>query len=121
MQPRQTGAPPRQADEPWRVDDPSRAATPKAAPPAADILVQPRQSTGADLQPRFPDARATIDPLPRSSPPQIVAPQLPRSVDQDKDVFSAFKRIPDLLRPEPPAATGEAPRPPMPVGTAPPE
>ena len=121
MQPRQTGAPPRQADEPWRVDGPSRSATTKAAPPAADILVQPRSATGTDRQPRFPDARAAIDPLPRSSPPQIAAPQSPRSVDQDKDVFSAFKRIPDLLRPEPPAATGEAPRPPMPVGTAPPE
>ena len=121
MQPRQTGAPPRQADEPWRVDDPSRSATTKAAPPAADILVQPRSATGTDRQPRFPDARATIDPPPRSSPPQIAAPQPPRSADQDKDVFSAFKRIPDLLRPEPPATSGEAPRPPMPVGTAPPE
>jgi MHS family proline/betaine transporter-like MFS transporter len=29
--------------------------------------------------------------------------------------------IPDLLRPDPPTATGEAPRPPMPVGTASPE
>ena len=121
MQPRQTGAPPRQADEPWRVDDPSRSATTKAAPPAADILVQPRSATGTDRQPRFPDARATIDPLPRSSPPQIAAPQPPRSADQDKDVFSDLKRIPDLLRPEPPATMGEAPRPPMPVGTAPPE
>ena len=121
MQPRQTGAPPRQADEPWRVDDPSRSATTKAAPPAADILVQPRSATGTDRQPRFPDARAAIDPLPRSSPPQIAAPQPPRSADQDKDVFSDLKRIPDLLRPEPPAAIGEAPRPPMPVGTAPPE
>ena len=121
MQPRQTGAPPRQADEPWRVDDPSRSATTKAAPPAADILVQPRSATGPDRQPRFPDARATTDPLPRSSPPQIAAPQPPRSADQDKDVFSDLKRIPDLLRPEPPATSGEAPRPPMPVGTAPPE
>jgi hypothetical protein len=121
MQPRQTGAPPRRADEPWRVDDPSRSATTKAAPPAADIPVQPRSATGPDRQPRFPDARATIDPLPRSSPPQIAAPQPPRSVDQDKDVFYDLKRIPDLLRPEPPATSGEAPRPPMPVGTAPPE
>jgi hypothetical protein len=125
VQLREPNVSPRQADEPWRVDVPSRASPTKVVPPTADVqpqLVPPRQSTGADLQPRFPDARATIDPLPRSSPPQIVAaPQPPRSVDQDKDVFSAFKRIPDLLRPEPPAATGEAPRPPMPVGTAPPE
>jgi hypothetical protein len=31
------------------------------------------------------------------------------------------KRIPDLLRPDPPAPTGETPRPPLPVGTASPE
>ena len=123
VQPRQTGAP-RQADEPWRVDVPSPAAAIKAAPPAADVqpqFVQPRPATGADLQPRFPDARATVEPLPRSiSPPQVAAPQPPLA-DQDKDVFSALKRIPDLLRPDPPPAIGETPRPPMPVGTAPAE
>jgi len=125
VQPREPNVPPRQADEPWRVDDPSRASPTKVVPPAADVqpqLAQPRQSTGADLQPRFPDARATVDLLPRSiRPPQIAAPQPLRSAHQDKDVFSDLKRIPDLLRPEPPAAIGEAPRPPMPVGTAPPE
>jgi len=36
-------------------------------------------------------------------------------------VFSALKRIPDVLRPDPPASTGETPRPPMPVGTMSPE
>jgi hypothetical protein len=41
--------------------------------------------------------------------------------EQDKDVFSALKRTPDLLWPDPPAPTGETPRPPMPVGTASPE
>jgi hypothetical protein len=120
VQPHEPNVPPRQADEPWRVEVLSRASPTKVVPPAADVqpqLVQPRQSTVSDLQPRFPDARATVDLLPRSiSPPQIVAPQ-----PQDKDVFSDLKRIPDLLRPEPPAATGEAPRPPLPVRTAPPE
>jgi hypothetical protein len=33
-------------------------------------------------------------------------------------VFSALKRIPDLLRPDPPARAGEAARQLMPVGTA---
>ena len=51
---------------------------------------------------------------------EIAAPQPPSPADQDKGVFSALKRIPDLLRPDP-APTGETPRPPMPVGTASPE
>jgi hypothetical protein len=77
--------------------------------------VQPRPAIGTNLQPRSPDVPATVDPQPSSSAPQ------PTPADQDKDVFSALKRIPDLLRPDPPTAAGEAPRPPMPVGTASPE
>ena len=92
---------------------------------------------GADLQPRSPDVRPSpeaavgiqprpvtaADPLPpRADPPlEISAPHPPPTAEQDKDVFSALKRIPDLLRPDPPAPTGETPRPPMPVGTASPE
>ena len=63
---------------------------------------------------------SAADPLPpRADPPlEISAPQPPPTADQDTGVFSALKRIPDLLRPDPPAPTGETPRPPMPVGTA---
>jgi hypothetical protein len=114
IQPRQASAPPRQAD----VDVPPRAAAINAAPPAADAQPQPVQlhpATGANLQPRSPEVRATVDPQPSSA-----APQLPPT-DQDKDVFTALKRIPDLLRPDPPTATDETPRPSMPVGTASPE
>ena len=83
-------------------------------------------ATGADLQPRSapvdiqPRSVAAVDPRPPSaSPPlEIAAPQPPPPADEDKGVFSALKRIPDLLRPEPPR---ETPRPPMPVGTASPE
>jgi hypothetical protein len=118
-QPRQASVPPRQADVgPRPVDVPPRAAAINAAQPAADAQPQPvqlRPATGANLQPRSPDVRATVDPQPSSA-----APQLPPA-DQDKDVFSALKRIPDLLRPDPPTATGETPRPPLPVGTASPE
>jgi len=67
------------------------------------------------LQPRSPDLRTTIDPQLSNAAPQ------PSPVDQEKDVFSALRRIPDLLRPEPPMPIGEAPRPPMPVVTASPE
>jgi hypothetical protein len=117
MQPRQASVPPRQADVgPRPVDVPPRAAAINAAQPAADAQpVQLRPATGTNLQPRSPDVRATVDPQPSSAAPQ------PTPADQDKDVFSALKRIPNLLRPDPPTATGEAPRPPMPVGTASPE
>jgi hypothetical protein len=118
-QPRQASVPPRQADVgPRPVEIPSRAAAINAAQPAADAQpqpVQPPPAAGTNLQPRSPEVRASADPQPSSAASQ------PASADQDKDVFSALKRIPDLLRPEPPTATGEAPRPPMPVGTASPE
>jgi hypothetical protein len=119
VQPRQAAVPSRQADVvPQPVDVPPRAATINAASPAADVQPQPvlpRPATGAD--------RATVDSLPPSaSPPlELAAPRPPPAADQDKGVFSALERIPDLLRPDPPPATGETPRPPMPVGTASPE
>jgi hypothetical protein len=119
IQPRQAGVPPRQADVVLRPGDlPPSAAAINAAQPAADTQpqpVQPRPAIGTHLQPRSPNVRATVDP-----PPSGAAPQ-PSPADQDKDVFSALKRIPDLLRPEPPMPIGEAPRPPMPVVTASPE
>jgi hypothetical protein len=114
-QPRQASVPPRQADVgPRPVEIPSRAAA-IAAQPAAKAQpqpVQPRPAAGTNLQPGSPEVRASVDPQPSSAAPQ------PASADLDEDVFSALKRIPDLLRPDPPTATGEAPRPPMPVGTA---
>src|SRR5262245_16643153 len=79
-------------------------------------------ATGADLQPGARDVRP--DPVPsvdiQARPVAAVDPLPPRA-DQDKGVFSALKRMPDLLRPDPPASTGETLRPPMPVGTASPE
>jgi hypothetical protein len=76
--------------------------------------------TPVDIQPR---PVAAVEPLPPTAGPplEIAAPQPPPPADQDKGVFSALKQIPDLLRPDPPARTSEAPRPPMPVGTASPE
>jgi hypothetical protein len=141
VQPRRANVPPRQADVgPPPVAVPPRAAGIEAAPHVADVQPQPVETspaTGADLQPRSPDVRSSpvapvniqrrpvagADPLPpRADPPlEITAPQPPPTAEQDKGVFSALKRIPDLLRPDPPAPTGETPRPPMPVGTASPE
>jgi hypothetical protein len=126
VQPRQTAVPSRQADVvPRPVDIPPRSAAIIAAPHAADVQPQPvlpGPATGADLQRQSPDVRATVDSLPPSaSPPLEIAAPRPPAADQDKDVFSALERIPDLLRPDPPPATSETPRPPMPVGTASPE
>jgi hypothetical protein len=95
-------------------------------PPARSNVIEHRgifaiaQPSGGAIQPL---ATATVVPLPPSaSPPlEIAAPQPPPPADQDESVFSALERIPDLLRPAPPAATGETPRPPMPIGTASPE
>ena len=136
-QPHRANMPPRQADV-----GPQPVAVPPRALPAspADVQPQPVETSpaiGADLQPRSPDVRASpvapvdiqprpvtaADPLPpRADPPlEISAPQPPPTADQDTGVFSALKRIPDLLRPDPPAPTGETPRPHMPVGTASPE
>jgi hypothetical protein len=104
------------------VDDlpPRQASVPAHQPDVGPRPVdQPRPAPGADLQPRSPDIRATT---PGASPPlDVAAPRPLPPADQDKDVFSALRRIPDLLRPDPPAANGEPPRPPMPVDTAPPE
>jgi hypothetical protein len=95
--------------------DPQPRRTSEPAPNAANFLVQPPPAPGADLRPRSPDIRTTS---PSVSP---VAPQPMPSADQDKDAFSALKRIPDLLRPDPSGAAGEPLRPPMPVDTASPE
>jgi hypothetical protein len=137
VQPHRANMPPRQADV-----GPQPVAVPPRALPAspADVQPQPVETSpaiGADLQPRSPDVRPSpvapvdiqprpvtaADPLPpRADPPlEISAPQPPPTAGQDKGVFSALKRFPDLLRPDPPAPTGETPRPPMPVGTASPE
>jgi hypothetical protein len=135
-QPRRGNVPPRQAD----IGPPPVAVSPGAllASPA-DVQPQPVETsppTGANLQPRSPDVRpgpgAPVDFQPRATaadplPPradtllEITAPPPPPTADQDKGVFSALKQIPDLLRPDPPAPTGETPRPPMPVGTTSPE
>jgi hypothetical protein len=124
VQSREANVPPRQADVglPQPVAVPPRAAGIEAAPHAAAVQPQPVETRSApvDIQPR---PVAAVEPRPPSAGPplEIAAPQPPPPADQDKGVFSALKRIPDLLRPEPPPPVGETPRPPMPVATASPE
>ena len=94
-------------------------------PPAVDAdrqSVSPERAgkilmTPIDVQPR-PDAHS---PPPGVRPPaELAAPREPPP-DGHRSVLSAVKRIPDLLRPDPPAPRDEDPRPPMPVGTPSPE
>src|SRR6266700_8102958 len=115
VQPHRANMPPRQADV-----GPQPVAVPPRALPASPANVQPQPvetspAIGADLQPRSPDVRpspvAPVDIQPRpvtaADPLPPRADQPPPTADQDKGVFSALKRIPDLLRPDPPAPTGE--------------
>jgi hypothetical protein len=116
VQPRQADVPTRGADvRSRRVGAPSRDAAIEAAPHAANVqpqLVQPRT---VDIQ---PGPLAGVDALPPSAGPPLenAAPQPTHPADRDNGVFFALKR----MRSDPPAPPGEAPRPPMPVGTPPP-
>jgi hypothetical protein len=83
---------------PAPADVPSRQAD-LQAPPAA-IEGQPGRV-------------AAVDP---DSPSEIAAPE--SQADQHQGLFSFFERMPGLLRLGTPSVAGEAPRPPMPVGTA---
>ena len=111
--PGQAIVPPQQPDVgPRPVKVPSRPAV--EAVPYPDVPRQPVQSRPAPSAdpPRSPDIRAT---RPSASPPLETAAPQPSPADRDNDVFSALTRIPNLLRPDPPAANGDPPRPPMPV------
>jgi hypothetical protein len=125
IQPRQAGVPPRQTNVGPQPMEVPRAAVMQTAPSSTGLPAQPaepRPTSGTDLPPTSPDIRATVAPLPSSARPslQVAVPYPPPPVEQDQDEFSALKRLPDLLRPDPPP-TGEIPRPPMPVGTVPPQ
>jgi hypothetical protein len=117
LPPRQSIVPQQQPDVgPRAVEVPPRPAV-EAVPYPADVPplqpVQSRPTPSADLPPLPADVRAT--PPSNGQPLEIAAPQPIQPADRDKDVFSALSRIPNLLRPDPPAADGEPPRPPMPV------
>jgi hypothetical protein len=102
------------ADRPAPADAPIRRSLTGAGAEAAEFQQRP-----ADIQPPpaalDAEARhvAALDPLPpNAGSSSDVAPPKPQSqLHQDKGLVAFLKRMPDLLRP------GEAPRPPMPVGT----
>jgi hypothetical protein len=100
-QPAPAAAPPRQAD---------------VQPPLAPVQVLP-QPAPVQVQ---PEPVIVADPLPPrgAGPDDISAPVPQPPPAQGNGLFAVLKRMPDLLRPDPPASVGEAIRPPMPIGTA---
>jgi hypothetical protein len=115
LPPRRAIVPPQQPDVgPRPVEAPPRPAV-EAVPYPTNVPLQPVQSRpapSADLPPLPVDVRAA--PPSNSRPLEIAAPQPIQPADRDKDVFSTLTRIP-LLGPDPPAAEGDPPRPPMPI------
>src|SRR5262245_15626364 len=112
VQPGQADVPTRGADvRSPRVGAPSRDAAIEAAPHAANVQPQLMQARTVDIQPR--PAAGT----PSAGPPlENATPAPTHPADRDNGVFFALQR----MRSDPPAPPGEAPRPPMPVGTPPP-
>jgi hypothetical protein len=119
-------APSRQANVPLHQPDvgprpnvpPRRASVATSNADNVPLPVQPPSAPRSDLRPRSPDIRSAP---PSANSLEIAEPRPMPQADQDKDAFSALKRLPDVLRPDRPATSGEPPRPPMPIGTAPPE
>jgi hypothetical protein len=118
--PAQPVVPPHQADvppdpaviraQPQPVDGPSSTATAAASPRATDL--QPQPAPQAPVEPG-PLTAVEIKSRPVTEIEAVPAPQAAPPAREEKGLFATLKRIPDLLRPDPP---GEAPRPPMPVG-----
>lgn len=113
--------PPRPADAPpgpaavgalaRPLDGPPSTATAAVPPRAADLQPQPAQQQ-APVQPG-PLSSVEIESRPVATVEAVPAAKTAPPAEEDKGIFATLKRIPNLLRPDPP---GEAPRPPMPVG-----
>ena len=96
---------PRPAD-PVTVGTTPRAADPLLPPPAQQAPVQADPLTTVEIKSQ-PVASVDASPSPPPEPP---------AEEEEKGLFSAIKKIPDLLRTDSRPPGAEAPRPPMPVG-----
>jgi hypothetical protein len=110
------------ADAPIRRASGPVAAAPVEAAPRPTDLLPPR---AADLPPppaaaEAPRHVATAEPLPPNAGASsaIAVPQPETAREEFKGLLSVPKRILGLLRPGTPSLADEAPRPPLPVGTA---
>ncbi len=86
-----------------------------AVPPAAETSPPPVQIAPIEPEPLTP---VEIKSRPVAAAVEATPPVAPVSAakEEDQDLLSMIKKIPDLLRPNAPAPEGEAPRPPLPVG-----
>jgi hypothetical protein len=104
--PSAVAAPPRPPEAPLGTADaavPPRAADPQAQPPAPPVQIEPLPTVEIKSRPV-----ADVAAMPPASSGQ-------ESVEEDKGLLSAIKKIPDLLRFGSPAPADEVPRPPLPV------
>jgi hypothetical protein len=119
------------ADRPAPAEAPTRRATAvtPAAAPSVELVPRPIDlppPRPADMPPPPAAAEAPprhasdVDALPPNAgaPHEIAAPASERPAEESRGLFSVPKRILGLLRPGTPSLAGEAPRPPMPVGSA---
>ncbi len=88
-----------------------------AVPPAAETLPPPPPAQIAPAEPE-PLTPVEIKSRPVAAAVEATPPVAPVSAakEDDQDLLSMIKKIPDLLRPNAPPPEGEAPRPPLPVG-----
>jgi hypothetical protein len=119
------------ADRPVPAEAPIRRATGTTPAATASVELVPRPidlppPRPADMPPppaaaEAPPRRAAdVDALPPNAGAryEIAAPASERPAEESRGLFSVPKRILGLLRPGTPSLAVEAPRPPMPVGTA---
>jgi hypothetical protein len=112
-------APPIVAVAPRPADGPTGAIA--AAPRAADLAPQPAQQMPVLLSapPTVeikPMPVAPVEASPQAQPAPSQADAQADSQPPDSNFFSAFKKLPTLLRSDKPLPNDQAPRPPMPVG-----
>jgi hypothetical protein len=93
------------ADRPATADVPLRRNPVDIPPPVVAVEVPPRVAAIAPLPPNA------------GSPPELAALQPEPPAEEARGLFSIPKRILGLLRPGTVSFAGEAPRPPLPVGT----
>jgi hypothetical protein len=102
------------AAPPKPPESPPTPAAVASVPPAAETTPSPIEKAVPDPEPLAPvEIKSRPVAAVEESPP--VAP-VSAVKEEDGDILSMIKKIPDLLRPKSAAADGDAPRPPLPVG-----
>ena len=100
--------------EPKPVDTAPTPAAVAAVPPVAEPAPPLAEKVPLEPEPLAP-VEIKSRPVAAVDESAPVAP-LAEAKQEDRDIFSMIKKIPDLLRPKPSASDTDAPRPPLPVG-----